>query len=918
MPDISHHQFITLLKRSNVVEPKKLQPWLAQTKKNESARKLAKSLVQNEMLTTWQAKFLLSGRHRLRIGNYFLLSRLRRDELGARYLGVHSKLRRKVELQIFARDLTSDTQRWKDMIKKASLVAKLDHPALVHVYDIDHDDDRYFLVVEHIAGRPLDVQKEIFTTPQIGKLILQCVEGIEVAHQNQVVHGTIDQTDVLLTDKGTVKLQNLTVSPMRSSNSGGPEAEPVADYLALAVLGEKVLEANPGAEDGPGIGLSAIFEMMKLDGPKAVKKLKRWVEVTPDASAVSVATTSSGANPIFSPTHASSSNVDLKTKVASSSIDLAESDESATSSSASIVEAARSSRPFLIAIAIGLVLLLGIVVFGLSRAYHKFVVEPAAVAAAEKEELEAKNRVKHDAKEQKKFDALQNEADKNKDATLENNPAGQQSKNQDTDRANQAKSFTDDAGHASVESAKSNDPQPGEAELSKVEPADEDRGQAEETAEPNKFLDIFGKRKTETSAKAGDAEASGGELGIPPMVTDEDNLQKLTGIARVTEKVLKNAGVKTHDQIEKMTPAQLDKVLEEGGTNKFGEAKWKRIIEEAKPLAEVSRSKSANPFRRVPEEFELPAIDSSASLELTDLKIPANYSLTTELISPDGISPRRVFFELRKSSTGDQTWTVVAKKTKTASKTNDIATFTHNGNAFNFAWLPAAAKDKSAVYLRNCLLRLSTPDGQSSISKLRKPITTIRSLRITEDKLFDTVKLEVDGVPDFDRVQIQLGPLRNPERSVEVLDPSCTLDSPAVVALKSRETKDGFLSLQVFVARSGGIVKLTAGLVFNGRMLKSKKDLVAIQNRLASDVATAKRQTNLNADDREKLVNAAERNLTRMNDYMESIEWLFKGGGGVGEPINYDVTADFGDDGRIILVKSDKNKVNDDKRKNSK
>ena len=76
MADISHHQFIALLKKSNVIVEKKLQPWLAGVAKIESARKLAKSLVEEELLTTWQAKFLLSGRHRLRIGNYFLLSRL--------------------------------------------------------------------------------------------------------------------------------------------------------------------------------------------------------------------------------------------------------------------------------------------------------------------------------------------------------------------------------------------------------------------------------------------------------------------------------------------------------------------------------------------------------------------------------------------------------------------------------------------------------------------------------------------------------------------------------------------------------------------------------------------------------------------------------------------------------------------------
>ena len=338
----------------------------------------------------------------MRIGNYFLLSRLRRDELGARYLAVHASLKRKVELQIFSRDLTSDTQRWKDMIKKASLVAKLDHPTLVHVYDIDHDDDRYFLVVEHVAGRSLDVQKEIFTTPQIGKLILQCAVGIEVAHQNNVVHGTIDQTDILLTDKGTVKLQNLTVSPMRNLNSDTPEAEPVADYTALAVLGEKILEGNPGANEGPGVGLAAIFELMKSNGPVAVEKLTQWVEATPDAAAANVGATKSGANPIFSPTRESSSGVDLN-KIPNSSIDPSDSDDrAAATSSASIIEAAWASRPFLIAVGIGIVMFIGIISYG---AYKIFVEKPAQAAAAEKEDLNAEKRAVHNAKEQAAFDA---------------------------------------------------------------------------------------------------------------------------------------------------------------------------------------------------------------------------------------------------------------------------------------------------------------------------------------------------------------------------------------------------------------------------------------------------------------------------------------------------------------------------------
>ena len=537
MADISHHQFITLLKRSKVVEPKKLQPWLEQNKKIESARKLAKSLVSEEMLTTWQAKFLLSGRHRLRIGNYFLLSRLRRDELGARYLAVHASLERKVELQIFARDLTSDTKRWKDMIHKASFVAKLDHPALVHVYDIDQDDDRYFLVVEHVAGRPLDVQKEIFTTPQIGKLVLQCAEGIEVAHQNKVVHGTIDQTDILLTEKGTVKLQNLTVSPMRNLNSEAPEAEPIADYVAMAVLGEKLLQANPGADGGAGVGLSAIFELMKSNGPNAIVKLKQWVEATPDAAGVNTQVTKSGANPIFSPTTGSSSGVDLS-KPPSASVGVGDGDDAAAAvSSTSIIEAARSSRPFLIAIAIGALMFCGIVIFGIVRSYDKFVGEPARQAVVEKEDLAAKEKAAYSAKEQRAFNKRQA---KNKSASNDSNqpegsePNDTKAKRRKARRVAEAKKnktkaqqggsekvegeqpSQDDKGGADSDVAASIDTKPNEAgpedsDLDAAVASDAELAASEPAAKPSKYSNIFKKPSTQTSSTP-DEKTAGGEM----------------------------------------------------------------------------------------------------------------------------------------------------------------------------------------------------------------------------------------------------------------------------------------------------------------------------------------------------------------------------------------------------------------------
>ena len=932
MADISHHQFIALLKKSNVIEPKKLQPWLDKTTKIESGRKLAKSLVQEGLLTTWQAKFLLSGRYRLRIGNYFLLSRLQRDELGARYLAIHASLARKVELQIFSRDLTSDTQRWKDLIQKATLVAKLDHPSLVHVYDIDHDDERYFLVVEHVTGRSLDVEKEIFTTPQIGKLIFQCAQGVEFAHQNKVVHGTIDQADVLLTDKGAVKLQNLTVSPMRNLNSDAPEAEPVTDYGAIAELGKKLLQANPGADGGPGVGLAAVFASMESDWSGSIEKLKQWIEANPDAGQVELQTTDSGANPIFSsPTVGKRS----QNAVTSSSIDPDEHDESEVlSPSASIIESAKASPPFLIACAIGLVMFGGIVAFGLSRVYGKIVDDPAAaVAAAERveEDLAAQRRLaKHKADEQRAFDNFEakNKQNKQPEKKSRKEPA-KKARNANSDNAkadkpkrnnakpNKPKPNSDKPDKVKSDNAKPDSAKPDKAKPDEKQPSEAGANGDTAEAKPSKFMDILNIRSDPKKAAGSDEKAAGGNSGIPAATKESpDDLKKIKGIGGVTEKALYAAGVKTYGQIAKLKPNALMAILKKEKVN-FSEEKCADLIAEAKSLAAEIAAVAAKHFAKVPELLDLPPVDTSEAVKLMKLLIPSNYLLTTELVCPKGVSPKRIFFELNKSGSDNQAWIVSAKRTEASSKSSEIATFKKTDDAFMFEWLPGAAKEKSSIYLKNCLLRLSTPDGQSCISKLRKPIE-VRALRITEDNLNDALSVAIEAMPDFDQVRIQLRALES-KRKLKVLDSQITPDAPAVVVLRARESNDEFMTLQISAARSGRSIKMAAGLFFNDRPIKAGNQLAGMKNQFEQNYAVTQQRLSTKPQNGElvKQNNAAKRIVGRMDEYLEGIKWLVEGSGGLGSPLEFEISAEF-EDGRVLLAKSNKNIVNKDKKKKKK
>ena len=107
MPNDSKTEFISNLKKSGAIDADRLTEWLDVTKA-ETASKLAKYLVRDELLTKWQAKYLLSGRSRLEIASYKLLERTARDKLGDRFLAVHTSLNRKVDLQVFSSELTKD------------------------------------------------------------------------------------------------------------------------------------------------------------------------------------------------------------------------------------------------------------------------------------------------------------------------------------------------------------------------------------------------------------------------------------------------------------------------------------------------------------------------------------------------------------------------------------------------------------------------------------------------------------------------------------------------------------------------------------------------------------------------------------------------------------------------------------------
>ncbi len=274
----SKDDFLACLKASKVIVPEQLEEALADID-SDDPRQIAIALVRRELLTKWQAKYLVAGHSRLHVGNYQLLERLRRNEFGDRFLAVHEQLDRLVEIQILPKSLNDQQDLREKFLSSASVASQVDHPNLVHVYDIDQEGKRLYLVVEHTVGKLLSsFDSTKFSTMDVARLVEQSLKGLKAAHEKGIVHGLINKHNVIVTDAEQIKIQNLVMASLENPNHA--TATQAEDIQAVGKLGHELLDGleanNKGRQELAAI-IEAVESTESVDVTEIRGQLESWI-----------------------------------------------------------------------------------------------------------------------------------------------------------------------------------------------------------------------------------------------------------------------------------------------------------------------------------------------------------------------------------------------------------------------------------------------------------------------------------------------------------------------------------------------------------------------------------------------------------------------------------------------------------------
>jgi eukaryotic-like serine/threonine-protein kinase len=160
---------------------------------------------------------------------------LGRGGMGAVYCAHDMRLERDVAIKVVRAELLTDPDARTRFRREAQMVARLQHPGIVSVFDYGTlPDGAAFLVMEYVRGRDLRAVLRgdgPMAPDRVVRLMQAIASPVDSAHQLGVLHRDLKPENILLPDTGVgAKVLDFGVAKLL----GGEGTAPESDTLTLA------------------------------------------------------------------------------------------------------------------------------------------------------------------------------------------------------------------------------------------------------------------------------------------------------------------------------------------------------------------------------------------------------------------------------------------------------------------------------------------------------------------------------------------------------------------------------------------------------------------------------------------------------------------------------------------------------------
>ena len=193
---------------------------------------------------------------------YRLTERIGEGAFGVVFRAQQPQVGREVAIKSIHRELANDPDFVRRFEREARLVARLEHPRVVPLYDYWRDSDGAYLVMRFFRGGNLRARidrADPLGTDEAARTFDQIADALGAAHRQGIVHRDVKPENILLDEEGNAYLSDFGIA----TDLGEPRMSHAAAVLSPAYASPEQLRGEPvtQATDVYALGV-VLFEML--------------------------------------------------------------------------------------------------------------------------------------------------------------------------------------------------------------------------------------------------------------------------------------------------------------------------------------------------------------------------------------------------------------------------------------------------------------------------------------------------------------------------------------------------------------------------------------------------------------------------------------------------------------------------------
>ena len=211
---------------------------------------------------------------------YIVQKELGRGGMGVVYLGYAEELQREVAIKVIRQRGGRLYERLRERFaQEAQVVARLQHPSIVVIYDLGVEPDgMLYMVMERLVGQPLHhlIHDEgHLTAAESARLMISILSALETAHRQGIVHRDIKPANIMVCQTGDGR-EHLKVLDFGLAQ---PSQPPVVNPFTTMPLEEYTSPATPAVLPKLPSSESSIVGTPQYMAPEQM----RWGRATPQS-----------------------------------------------------------------------------------------------------------------------------------------------------------------------------------------------------------------------------------------------------------------------------------------------------------------------------------------------------------------------------------------------------------------------------------------------------------------------------------------------------------------------------------------------------------------------------------------------------------------------------------------------------------